>query len=152
MTRSKIQSEDEVRRWYEEGRTSDWMADMYLEKYNIEISPRTFYSLASRRGWRPRLVRDPSLIPWKIRPEHRSMGIPVTLRALARQRAGKPVSEKHERMIAALLEDLEANNAVVHYDPELVPEPFVLIPREAQDGDSLVRQPPSRMRGRDAAR
>src|SRR5690606_42022119 len=98
-TARKIQSEDEVKRWYEAGRTASWMAAEYLRKYNLEVSPHTFSSLISRRGWKSKLVRDTGLIPWRLRPEHRFLSEPQALRALARKRAGKPSTDRQERQI-----------------------------------------------------
>ena len=139
-TARKIQSEDEIKRWNEEGRTFRWMAEEYLRKYNIEISPSTIGSLVSRRGWKAKQVRDPRYMPWRLWPEHKWLLEPMILRALARQRQGLPVPERKEREITNLLATLEQNGTVLHYVPELDP-PFIEVPREPQDGDYPVRQP-----------
>src|SRR5699024_5096082 len=68
VARTKIESVDEVRRWYENGLTYKEMSRLHMEKYGIEVSPSGFASLRRRMGWDPRIAVGPSpLMPWDVR-------------------------------------------------------------------------------------
>lgn len=63
MGRRKIQDESEVIRWFEEGRTYQWMIEEYRRKYDIETVVSMWGNFRRRRGLDRRIVRDDDLIP-----------------------------------------------------------------------------------------
>lgn len=91
MTATKIRDEAEVLRWFEEGRTYQWMTDEYLRKYNIVTVPSLWGNFRRRKGLARRINRDDDMIPWYVEPEHR-WGYPLhMLRVAARAEAGMDV-------------------------------------------------------------
>ncbi|WP_436739913.1 hypothetical protein [Streptomyces sp. BBFR102] len=139
MGKRKIQDESEVVRWFEEGRTYAWMIAEYKRKYNIDTVPSMWGNFRRRRGLDRRIVRDDELIPWFVKEEHRWAYPLAMLRAEARRRAGKELTETDTSRLGNWLEMLEEENAVVHYDPD-TDEGFFYIPREPED-DDLIRRP-----------
>ncbi|ANT41081.1 transcriptional repressor [Streptomyces phage Nanodon] len=139
MPARKIQNEQEVLRWFEEGRTYDWMVEEYKRKYNIETVPSLWGNFRRRRGLPRRIVRDDELIPWHIKEEHRWLYPLAMLRVEARSRAGAKVTELEEQRLASWKSMLEEENAVVHYDPD-TEEGFFYIPRQPGDED-IIHKP-----------
>jgi hypothetical protein len=146
MPAPKMQNESEFRRWYEQGRTYNWMVEEYARKYHIETTPTMFSNYRRRLGLPARSVSDTSLVPWSVRPEHRREQHYIMLTQEARRRAGKPLKgDKPERLESwqtkiAELGEKAGGRLVVHYEPDLHPG-FRLVPaREGIDND-LVRVP-----------
>ncbi|MEU9126569.1 hypothetical protein AB0D08_00375 [Kitasatospora sp. NPDC048540] len=139
MAASKIVDETEVLRWFEEGRTYSWMVEEYRRKYNIETVPSMWGNFRRRRGLDRRLTRDEELIPWAVKAEHRWSFPVIMLRAEARRREGKELTEADAVRLASWLQMLDEENAVVYYDPD-TEEGFHYVHREPSDRD-IVRQP-----------
>ncbi|MFD7259307.1 hypothetical protein [Streptomyces sp. NPDC059874] len=138
MGKRKIQDESEVIRWFEEGRTYAWMIDEYKRKYGIETVPSMWGNFRRRRGLDRRIVRDDDLIPWFVKEEHRWAYPLAMLRAEARRRAGKELTEADTSRLTSWLEMLAENEAVVHYDEE-TEEGFFYVPRHEEDDDIIHR-------------
>ncbi|MGW3323869.1 hypothetical protein [Streptomyces virginiae] len=138
MGKRKIQDESEVIRWFEEGRTYQWMIEEYKRKYDIVTVPSMWGNFRRRRGLDRRIVRDDDLIPWFVQEEHRWAYPLAMLRAEARQRAGKTLSARDASRLASWNEMLSENDAVVHYDPD-TEDGFHYIPRQPGDDDIIHR-------------
>ncbi|AFO10894.1 immunity repressor [Streptomyces phage phiELB20] len=138
MGKRKIVDETEVIRWFEEGRTYAWMIAEYKRKYGIDTVPSMWGNFRRRRGLDRRIVRDDDLIPWFVKEEHRWAYPLAMLRAEARRRAGKELTETDTSRLASWLDMLKDENAVVHYDPE-TDEGFFYIPRQPEDDDIIHR-------------
>lgn len=137
----KIQSVDEMKRWYEEGFTYAEMAEMHLEKYHIEIHPTSISSLRRREGWEGRLLKNHPLIPWAVKPEHQKNYLLNQLRREAKRRMGVQSSQSHTmESIKAWADSLTSNNAVVDYRPETEEGFFLTYARPGIDLD-LIREP-----------
>ncbi|MCY0933617.1 hypothetical protein [Streptomyces sp. H34-S4] len=136
MGKRKIQDESEVIRWFEEGRTYQWMIDEYKRKYGVETVPSMWGNFRRRRGLDRRIVRDDDLIPWHVKEEHRWAYPLAMLRAEARHRAGKALTETDQSRLASWLDMLKDSSAVVHYDPD-TEDGFHYIPRQAGDDDII---------------
>ncbi|MCD7438972.1 hypothetical protein K4B79_12130 [Streptomyces lincolnensis] len=139
MGARKIQDEEEVKRWFEEGRTYEWMQAYYLEHYNIETTIPMWAAFRRRKGLDRRNLRDDALIPWKVNEEHRHLYPVMMLRAEARLRAGRTLSPDDARKLTNWKAFLKEDNLVVHYDEE-TPDGFFYVPREEKDAD-LIREP-----------
>ncbi|MFG2923869.1 hypothetical protein ACGFYA_20465 [Streptomyces sp. NPDC048305] len=137
MGARKIQNEQEVIRWFEEGKTYQWMIDEYKRKYGIDTRASMWGNFRKRRGLDRRIVRDDELIPWFVKEEHRWAYPLAMLRAEARRRAGT-VTDADRARLTPWLEMLKENNAVVHYDPD-TEEGFHFIPRQPEDDDIIHR-------------
>lgn len=131
--------EDEVRRWFEAGKTYAWMQEEYLRKYNLSVSITMFANLRARRGWTRRIAETSNLIPWSVKPEHRFHRLVALLRYEERRRSGLPLQPRYERELTNFLASLKEAGAVVHYDPD-TDEGFFLVAREERD-DDLIRRP-----------
>lgn len=140
MGASKIQDEAEVIRWFEEGRTCAWMVEEYRRKYNIETVPSLWGNFRRRRGLQRRIVRDDVLIPWFVKREHRWAYAVMMLRTEARRRAGKPLTGDMEHQLDVWLDNLKADDAVVHYDPD-TEEGFFYVPRRPGVDTDIIRKP-----------
>ena len=136
---SKIVDEQEVLRWFEEGKPYNWMVDEYLRKYNIETVPSLWGNFRSRRGLPRRIARDDVLIPWAVNLEHRQLYPLAMLRLEGRRRDNFELREADSSRLDSWLESLAANSAVVHYDPD-TEQGFFYVPREEGDSD-LIREP-----------
>lgn len=139
MPASKIQDEQEIIRWFEEGVTYEEMSRRYLERYNIETVPSLFSNFRRRRGLTRRINRDDDLIPWAVKSEHRWAYPLQMLRAEGRRRAGMPVRESEAPRLNNWLQMLQDEDAVVHYDPE-TKDGFFYVRREPGDVD-IIRRP-----------
>ncbi|MFE9924253.1 hypothetical protein ACFYQA_22525 [Streptomyces sp. NPDC005774] len=138
MGKRKIQDEQEVIRWFEEGRTYQWMIDEYKRKYGIDTVSSMWGNFRRRRGLDRRIVRNDDLIPWFVKEEHRWAYPLAMLRAEGRHREGKATQDDLNRL-ASWKEMLEEHNVVVHYDPD-TEDGFFYIPRESTD-DDIIRRP-----------
>jgi hypothetical protein len=139
MGARKIVDETEVIRWFEQGKTYQWMADEYVRKYNIETQLSMWGNFRRRHGLARRITRNDELIPWFVREEHRWQYPVVMLRVEARLREGKELTDDDANRLANWKRMLEEENAVVHYDPD-TEQGFFYVPREAADTD-LIRMP-----------
>lgn len=134
----KLQDEGEVERWFHEGRTYRWMAEEYLRKYDLEVSPSMFSQHRRKKGWERRHMRDDEMIPWAVKPEHRWSYTVQMLRGEARRRAGLPVAPITLSRLTVWLDTLDRAGAVVHYEPD-TDQGFWFVPKEP--GEDLVRMP-----------
>ena len=139
MPAKKIQDETEVKRWFAEGKTYEWMCQEYERKYNLQVVPSTFGNFRRKHGIPLRIVRDEALIPWRLKPEHRYAYPAMMLRAEARRRAGKELDAETEGKLQAWLYRMHKDKLVVHYDPDS-PEGFYYLAPRKRDVD-LVRVP-----------
>lgn len=148
MSRDKLVNPDEFDRWWNEGKSYQWIVDEYQRKYDIEITPSTIGNWRARRGLERRQQTDLSLLPWKIERQHRYKHAPAMLRAEGRRRAGMPLSELQTALLNNWLRFMADEDCVVHYDPE-TEEGFFYVPRRKGVDTDLIRKPPhpTRQRG-----
>lgn len=137
---SKIVDAAEVRTWYEEGRTFQWMADEYLRKYNVEIRPTAFSNFRTLKGWPYRYAYDnrQKMIPWKVKREHQGKGADVHLKYLVRHDSGYEIPEERYRAAMHWWQDVDALGLVVDYDPD---QGYVLRKRRPGIDKGYIREP-----------
>lgn len=140
MGASKIQNEQEVLKWFEEGRTYDWMIQTYRDKYNIETSISMWGNFRRRHGLDRRTAWDTDLIPWAINAEHRYSYPILMLRKEARRRAGFELSDQQSHEIDAWLAGMEADGTVLHYEPD-TEQGWFYVPRRPGIDKDLIRKP-----------
>lgn len=143
--RTKIVDEQEVIRWYEEGRTYKWMAQEYLRKYNIQIGVTAFSNFRNKKGLPPRAVHNDDLIPWRVKGNHRFSYPAIMLRAEGRRRLGEELPEDLAGRLDRWLGRMAEMDAVVDYYAD-TEDGFFYVAR--QPGEDLVRVPPKSRRGR----
>lgn len=149
MPGEKLQSAQEFTRWWNEGKSYQWIINEYRRKYNLEITPSAIGNWRARLGLERRQQRALDLIPWMIDGKHRYKHALAMLRAEGRRRAGAPLSDIQQKRLDSWLEFLKEEDAVVHYDPE-TEDGFFYVPRRPGVDTDLVRVPPrsTRERGR----
>ena len=81
--RGKMVDAEEIERWAQEGRSSGWVAEKYLEKYGIEVSRFSTNSWLNkyRDNPRPRVV-PPSWNPWKRNRLQSTTSVPRVIQRL----------------------------------------------------------------------
>lgn len=136
----KIVLEDEIDRWIEEGRTYRWMADEYMRKYNLDVSPSLFSSYRYRKGLGRKISRDEELIPWVVERQHRWEYPLAMLRVEGRRREGRPLRESDARKVDSWKRDMQERGVVVHYDP-LTEAGFYYVPKRPGVDNDLIRVP-----------
>ncbi|MFD6636782.1 hypothetical protein ACFWDN_13305 [Micromonospora chalcea] len=140
MVASKIQNEGEVIRWFEEGKTYQWMVDEYKRKYNIDVVPSTFGNFRRRRGLDRRVTRNEELMPWFVQEQHRWLFPAQMLRAEARRREGKELKPEEERRLDNFVKRLKDEKLVVHYDGD-TDEGWFYVPARPDVDIDLIRRP-----------
>lgn len=137
MGAAKIQDEQEVLKWFEQGKSYPWMVKKYMDKYNIEIGVTAFANFRRRHGLDRRMNRNDVLLPWAIKPEHRYDYSANMLRLEARLRAGLDVSPGLMSRLEGWKKGLERDHVVVDYDPD---KGWLRVKRRKSDAD-LIRKP-----------
>ena len=144
MVSRKIQDEGEIVAWIEAGKTYKWMAETYLDKYNLQVSPTMFSNFRARKGIENRIVRDDNLIPWEIAgTKHRWAWPAQMLRIEGRRRASAPISPLERDSVDGWVRGMKRDEVVVHYDPDTEQGWFYVRPRPGIDED-LIREPSRR--------
>ncbi|MCX5236250.1 hypothetical protein OG824_13675 [Streptomyces prunicolor] len=147
MPASKIVDEHEVIRWFEEGRTYQWMVEEYQRKYGIDTKPSMWGNFRRRRGLEARISRDAELVPWDINAEHRWKYPVSMLRLEARLRGGFTISDEEQGRLDSWKQMMSEEDAVVHYDPD-TEEGFHYVRRQEGDNDLIHQPEQSAKRGR----
>ena len=150
MGASKIQNEQEVIRWFEEGRTYAWMTEQYRTKYNIETVPSLWGNFRRRRGLDRRITRDDALIPWHVERQHRWDYPIMMLRQEARRRAGAEMTSDQLERLDGWKRGMARDGSVLHYEPDTEQGWFYVERREGIDTD-LIRAPERKTTQRIAA-
>lgn len=140
MGSTKIQNENELLRWFEQGKTYAEMRELYSKKYNLEVGISMFANFRRRRGLDLRIARDSKLIPWAVKKEHSHHHSVHMLRREARRRSGMPIPPREEEILDGFLRTLAEDDAVVHYDPDTEQGFFRVSRRPGIDND-LIREP-----------
>ncbi|MFC4089368.1 hypothetical protein [Micromonospora sp. GCM10011541] len=140
MPASKIVNEQEVMRWFEEGKTYQWMVAEYKRKYNIDTVPSLWGNFRRRRGLERRTLRDDELLPWGMKDEHRWLFPAQMLRAEARRRAGKVLRPEEEKRVDSFIDRLKRDGLVVHYDID-TKEGFFYVPARPGIDTDLIHKP-----------
>lgn len=136
----KIQCEDEIARWFNDGKTFSWMQQRYREKYGIETTQTLFQQFCRRRGYPRRTARNIYLIPWKIDQKHWKDYTLRMLRCEAKEREGFKLGHQESVRLRCWRERMMASPGVIDYTPE---RGFVIVPRRPGVDLDLIRVPGS---------
>lgn len=135
-----VESEEEVVRWYNDGRTFRWMAEEHERKYGRKPSIAAFQSVIRRRGLPPRSLRENPLIPWRVRREHQRKWTHTQLRNENRRRNGLHVNSSALTDLERWKIALDKAGAVVDYRRD-TEEGYFLVPRRDGIDKDLIREP-----------
>ncbi|XBB70064.1 hypothetical protein ABFU82_12365 [Nocardioides sp. WV_118_6] len=114
--------------------------DEYLRKYDVRTSISMWSVLARRHGLSRRIVRNRDLIPWQVEPRHRHAHAAAMLRAEARRRAGKLLTNRAAGSLGAWLDRLASDGTVVHYN-RASSSGWSYVPRREGVDLDLIREP-----------
>lgn len=138
--RVSIESEDEVIRWYREGKSFRAMAEEHERIYGRKPSIAAFQSVIRRRNLPPRSLHKNPLIPWAVRRPHQKKWTHTQLRNENRRRNGLPVNAVALTELERWKVGLEKAGAVVDYRRD-TEEGYFLVPRRDGVDTDLIRQP-----------
>ena len=138
--RIRVESEEEVVRWYNDGRTFRWMAEEHERKYGRKPSIAAFQSVIRRRGLPPRSLRENPLISWRVRREHQRKWTHTQLRNENRRRNGLHVNSSALTDLERWKIALDKAGAVVDYRRD-TEEGYFLVPRRDGIDRDLIREP-----------
>lgn len=140
MARTQVESEQEVVRWYMEGKTFRWMTEEHERKYGRKPSIAAFQSVVRRRELPPRSLRNNPLIPWKVSREHQKKWTHKQLRNENRRRNGMPIAQMDLIELERWKLGLEQAGAVVDYRRD-TEDGYFLVPRRDGIDTDLIRVP-----------
>ena len=108
-----------LRRWrVDEGLSIKEITERVYRETGHEIGSSTVSVALARAGISPSQPRYKEELPWLVRAEH-AMEYPARmLRGLGRLRSGGQLTPDEDARVRNWLARLEANNAVVAYDPD----------------------------------
>jgi hypothetical protein len=144
---AKLQNADEFTRWWNDGKSYEWIIDQYEQKYNLRITTSAIGNWRHRLALPRRHERNVTLVPWTVKPEHRYRHALAMLRAEARSRLGEPLSDIQALRLARWREFMADENCVVHYDPDTEDGFFYVARRDGVDTD-YIREPDQSTRTR----
>lgn len=133
-----------VLRWLAEGVTQmeivSRLEDMGIEATQSAISMLKMRHASGKAEEVMRTRQRADLVPWRLRPEHRQLHAAKMLRAKSRLDRGETISAVQQRQLDTWLAGLEADNAVIHYDPETEQGFWRVEKREGVD-TTIIRDP-----------
>lgn len=118
MPGAKLQNTDEFTRWWNDGKSYEWIIEQYRTKYDIQITHSAIGNWRARLGLPRRQQRDLTLVPWSVLPKHRYKHALAMLRAEGRRRTGEALSDIQATRLANWRKFMEDEDCVVHYDPD----------------------------------
>ena len=127
----KLIPDFKVRQMLRAGHTHKEIVEALAREDYITVTPQAISAWARRNGFdTPSRARTG--YPWRIAPEHRQM-LPVrAIQWWTRQEAGEVLPAGAKRRLDAVLEKLDAADAVFHYDPDTI-EGWWTVPRRPGD-------------------
>lgn len=107
-----------LRHWIEdEGLTHQQVADRVFQQTGHAVSRSTVSAALHRAGLSANGARYREELPWRVKMEHIAEYPARMLRLLGRRRSGGELSEDENKRLDSWLSQLEAEHAVVGYDP-----------------------------------
>jgi hypothetical protein len=135
-----VQDEAEAARWFEEGRTEQWVCEEYERRYNITTTPSLWVSFRQARGLTRRIAAEQFEIPWLVAQEHRSAYPLAMLRLELRRRAGGAMTDRDRMRLESWTVNLAGGDLVAAYDRRTT-EGFSYVPRRPGIDRGPVRRP-----------
>ena len=110
-------NEDEVIRWFAEGRSYVWMGEQYERQYNIRTKISLWGNYRRRNKIPKVLSRLDRAVPWNLQEQHRWTYAAVMLHAAWRERTEADQSFLEQLRLRVWRDQLAADDLVVDYDP-----------------------------------
>lgn len=136
---TKVIPDSQVEQMFRRGMTPTEVRDE-LARQGIDVSRAAITNWRSRRGMPSLRQRYSEFIPWDLLAAHRHRHPAKMLRLAGRRAAGGEVPPSLQADLDRWLDNLEANDMVVGYDPELPDGWFYHVRRPGVD-DGLISNP-----------
>lgn len=115
----KLPDNQTLMHWVEdEHLTHQQIAERVFATTGHQVGRSAISAALSRAGLSKNLPRHSDVLPWRVKSEHIREHPARMLRVLARQRSGAEVKDYELKRLEGFLAKLEAEHAVVAYDPQ----------------------------------
>lgn len=111
-------------RWVEEGLTHEQIAQRILEETGENVARSTVSVALHRAGLTDNRASFKEEIPWRLRGKDLKAYPIRMLRLLGKRRQGLELNEDENRRLDSWLATMDAENAVVAWDPDSTPSIF----------------------------
>ena len=136
----KVPDKTTLARWKRQGLSQQEMADKVFEETGEHISRATIAGAMVRYGLSEEKPRYNDVLPWRVRMEHISAYPARMLRLLGKRNNGVELNPQEERKLNSWIRKMQAENAVVAYDPDSAQGFFYVERDEHDDPDGFVRK------------
>lgn len=130
----------ELRRMRDSGMTHQQIADEVERRTGQRVTRNAVTMAMARHGLSGNPTRYSEEIPWRVRQKHERHYALAMLRLYARTRRGVKLNRDQTQRLDSWLGQLRENDRVVYYEPDS-PDGFYYVPRQAEDGDNIIRRP-----------
>lgn len=131
----------ELKRLRDRGMSLRNIADHVYDTTGEKVTPAAISAALSRAGYAMDPPRYENLIPWRVQMRHQKHFMVRMLRLEGRRRKGLPLKPEDERRLDDFIEELNDNQAVVHYNPNYGTDGFYAVPRREGIDTDLIRVP-----------
>lgn len=116
---TKVPDQTTMRLWLEQGLTHQQIADRWERETNVLVARSSITRACIRYGLTTGTMnRYQEYVPWRVRGPH-AMAYPLRmLRLMGRKAQGGELSETDEKALASWLQQIEADEKIVAYDPD----------------------------------
>lgn len=129
----------ELEAWVNQGMTHDQIVEKIKREKHVDVTRSAVSVALSRAGRTTRTIEDKA-VPWVIRPEHSNKIDLHLLRVHKRITEGEQVRDSDRRRYESWKAKLDAEDAVVHYEPRSAAG-FWWVPRRPGIDNGLIREP-----------
>ena len=140
MARPRIgPDKSQLKLYLAQGLTHQQIVDQWFADSGVRLSRSTVSMAVARHELDSANPRPsyPHELPWVVAEEHRYHPDARMLRLEGRSRAGGKLNPDQKRALDNWKQELEEQDAVVHYERD-TDEGFFWIPRQPEHGDDLV--------------
>ena len=133
---------DLVTRLLEEGLGPSAIVEHLREHEDIEVSPQAISTFRKRHTDVPAQHSTRRVVPWDVRPEHRSSGYRRAILAFHRRAQGRTLTGEERRNLDHVERTLRGADQVITYDPD---EGWTLVPARPGIDTGIIREPEAAM-------
>jgi DNA-binding transcriptional MocR family regulator len=108
----------------------------------VVVSPQAISTFRQRHTDVPPQHSTRRIVPWEVRPEHRTSGYRRAILAYHRRAEGRPLTGEERRNLDHIEAKLRATDQVISYDPD---EGWILVPARPGVDTGIIREPEASM-------
>jgi DNA-binding transcriptional MocR family regulator len=133
---------DLVTRLLEEGLGPRAIVEYLRQHEGIEVSPQAISTFRQRHTDIPAQHSTRRVVPWDVRPEHRSSGYRRAVLSFHRRAQGRTLTGEERRNLDHVERTLRETGQVITYQPD---EGWLLVPARPGIDTGIVREPEASM-------